>query len=120
TLLDQAAAAVHLVGIIVESGPATFTAIHVEGTARVLDAAATGGVRRLVHLSAVGARPDPRATPDHRTKWQADQLVRRSGPLATCCTCPFRSPAWERGCAIPWAPGRPSRAISCECWWKGP
>ena len=79
TLLDQADAAVHLVGIIVESGPATFTAIHVEGTARVLDAAATAGVRRLVHMSAVGARPEPRATPYHRTKWQAEELVRRSG-----------------------------------------
>ena len=81
-LFEQAEAVVHLVGIIVESGAATFTAVHVEGTRRVLDAAAAAGVRRVVHMSAVGARPEPRATRYHRTKWQAEELVRSSGLAA--------------------------------------
>ena len=81
TLLEGADAAVHLVGIIVESGGSggTFAAVHVDGTRRVLEAARDTGVRRLVHMSAVGARPDTRATRYHRTKWQAEELVRSSG-----------------------------------------
>ena len=79
--LAGADAAVHLVGIIVESGGSggTFAAVHVEGTRRVLEAARDTSVRRLVHMSAVGARPDTAATLYHRTKWQAEELVRSSG-----------------------------------------
>ena len=69
---------VHLVGIIVETGAATFAAVHVEGTRAALAAARAAGVRRVVHMSAVGARNDPTATRYHRTKWQAEQLVRES------------------------------------------
>ncbi|PYP29850.1 MAG: hypothetical protein DMD49_12320 [Gemmatimonadetes bacterium] len=81
TLLRGADAAVHLVGIIVESGGSggTFAAVHADGTRRVLEAARDMGVRRMVHMSAVGARPDPSATPYHRTKWQAEEFVRSSG-----------------------------------------
>ena len=81
-LLDGAEAAVHLVGVIVESGAATFDAVHVEGTRRMLDAALASRVRRYVHMSALGARADERATPYHRTKWQAEELVRNSGLAA--------------------------------------
>ena len=81
-LLDGADAAVHLVGIIVERGAATFTAVHVDGTRRVLDAARVAGVRRFIHMSALGARADERATPYHRTKWHAEELVRDSGIAA--------------------------------------
>src|SRR2546426_6643136 len=70
-------AVIHLVGIIVEQGPQTFAAVHVEGTRAVLAAARATGVRRYVHMSAVGARDDPagEVTRHHRTKWQAGQLV---------------------------------------------
>ena len=77
-LVRGADVVVHLVGIIVEAGAATFEAVHVEGTRRLLAAARDAGVR-FVHMSAVGARDDPRATPYHRTKWRAEQLVRDSG-----------------------------------------
>jgi len=70
---------VHLVGIIVEAGSATFEAVHVEGTRRLLTAAREAGVRRFVHMSAVGARDEPGATRYHRTKWRAEELVRSSG-----------------------------------------
>ena len=78
-LLNGADAVVHLVGIIVEWRSATFAAVHVDGTRRVLSTARAAGVRRFVHMSAVGARADDGATAYHRTKWQAEELVRGSG-----------------------------------------
>ena len=79
TLTRGAHAVVHLVGIIVEKGPATFHAVHVDGTRRVVEAARHAGIERFVHMSAVGARDEPSATPYHRTKWHAEELVRASG-----------------------------------------
>ena len=78
-LTEGADVVVHLVGIIVEVGAATFEAVHVEGTRRLITAARDAGVRRFVHMSAVGARDEPGATRYHRTKWRAEQLVRGSG-----------------------------------------
>jgi uncharacterized protein YbjT (DUF2867 family) len=69
-------AVIHLVGIIVEQGAATFAAVHVEGTGAMLAAAAAARVPRFVHMSALGARDEPSATAYHRTKWQAEELVR--------------------------------------------
>ena len=79
TLTRGAHAVVHLVGIIVEKGPATFHAVHVDGTRRLVEAARQAGIERFVHMSAVGARDERGATPYHRTKWHAEQLVRASG-----------------------------------------
>ena len=74
-------AVVHLVGIIHER-PAigsTFERVHVQGTQNVLDAAAAAGVRRYVHMSALGTRPGARSR-YHQTKWAAEEAV-RSSPL---------------------------------------
>ena len=79
TLTRGTHAVVHLVGIIVEKGPATFHAVHVDGTRRLVEAARQAGIERFVHMSAVGARDERGATPYHRTKWHAEQLVRASG-----------------------------------------
>jgi uncharacterized protein YbjT (DUF2867 family) len=79
SLLDGARTVIHLVGIILEWGTASFDAVHVEGTRAVVAAAQARRVGRLVHMSAVGARPDPSATRYHRTKWQAEELARQSG-----------------------------------------
>src|SRR5207245_9806037 len=78
-LVRSSDAVIHLVGIIVEGGPATFDAVHVEGTRRVLAAARAAGVRRAVHMSALGARDEPGAIPYHRTKRRAEHLARVSG-----------------------------------------
>jgi NADH dehydrogenase len=78
-LARGADALIHLVGIIVEQGAQTFTGVHVAGTQALLTAAQEAGVRRFVHMSAVGARDEPGATPYHRTKRQAEQQVRDSG-----------------------------------------
>ena len=50
-------AAIHLVGIIRESGQQTFERVHHQGAVRVIDAAKRAGVRRFVHMSALGVRP---------------------------------------------------------------
>lgn len=77
---DGCTAAIHLVGIIFERPLAgqTFRRIHVDGTAAVLEACAAAGVRRYVHMSALGTRAGA-ASKYHRTKWEAEQLVRSSG-----------------------------------------
>src|SRR3989475_6068258 len=66
-LASGADALIHLVGIIVEQGVQTFTAVHVAGTEALLAAARHAGVRRFVHMSAVGARDEPGATPDRKS-----------------------------------------------------
>jgi uncharacterized protein YbjT (DUF2867 family) len=78
-LTEGADAVVHLVGIITEIGRQTYERVHVQGTRQVLAAARSAGVRRFVHMSALGARPDQAATPYHRTKAAAEELVRTSG-----------------------------------------
>ncbi len=74
-------AVVHLVGIIAEiAGKGqTFEAVHVNGTANVLRAAqTTGGVRRFVYISAIGA--DVKAKSRYsQTKARAESLVVSSG-----------------------------------------
>ncbi len=78
-LLVGADAVVHLVGIIVEAGSQRFDAVHVGGTRAVVAAAGEAGSPLLVHMSALGARPDSGATSYHRTKWAAEEAVRASG-----------------------------------------
>jgi NADH dehydrogenase len=46
---------INLVGILYEGGPQRFNAVHVEGVRRLARAAAGAGVRRFLHLSALGA-----------------------------------------------------------------
>jgi uncharacterized protein YbjT (DUF2867 family) len=69
---------IHLVAIIEESGDYTFDRVIREGTENVLTAAKTAGVRRFVHMSALGAQPNP-ALPYLNAKWESEEAVRRSG-----------------------------------------
>lgn len=71
-------AVVHLVGIISECREQTFEAVHVEGTRAILRAALDAGISRFVHMSALGTRPGAVAR-YHRSKWEAEELVRGSG-----------------------------------------
>ncbi len=73
-------AVIHLVGIIREH-PAraiSFERLHVDATLNVLAAATAVGVRRVVHMSALGTRPTAHAR-YHQTKWRAEEAVRSSG-----------------------------------------
>ncbi len=67
---------VHLVAIIRERGPHTFEAINHLGTQAVVSAAHRCGVRKLIHLSALGASP---VTPSRylASKWRGEEAVRR-------------------------------------------
>lgn len=69
---------VHLVGIIQETPRATFDKIHVEGTRNLLQAAKTADVRHFLYQSALGTRPGAKSE-YHKTKWQAEELVRERG-----------------------------------------
>ncbi len=73
-------AAIHLVGIVKEDpgAGATFERAHRRATERMIAACREIGIRRLVHMSALGAR-EGATTPYHRSKWEAEQAVRGSG-----------------------------------------
>ncbi|RKR76276.1 NAD(P)H-binding protein [Frondihabitans australicus] len=71
-------AVAHCAGINREIGSQTFQRVHVDGTAAVIEAAHRAGVRRIVLLSFLRARPDC-GSPYHETKWAAEELVRVSG-----------------------------------------
>jgi len=73
-------AVIHLVGIIREfpGRGVTFEAVHVQATHNVVDAAMAAGARRYLHMSALGARPEP-ADPYHVTNFRADEYVVNSG-----------------------------------------
>jgi uncharacterized protein YbjT (DUF2867 family) len=71
-------AVIHLVGIISEVGESTFENIHVRGTRNVVAAAQEQRVKRFVHMSALGTRPNA-VSRYHRTKWEAEEIVRGSG-----------------------------------------
>lgn len=69
---------IHLVGILVESGDSTFDRVHDEGTRNLVDVAKDAGVKRFLHMSALGTRPHA-ASRYHRSKWRAEEYVRQSG-----------------------------------------
>ena len=69
---------VHLVGIIQEAPGVTFKGVHIDGTRNVLDAAKKEGVKQFFLQSALGTRPNAKSQ-YHRTKWEAEELVRASG-----------------------------------------
>lgn len=76
--LNGCVAVAHCAGINRQIGRQTYAAVHVEGTRAVVEASRTAGVERLVMLSFLRARPDG-PTDYHRSKWDAEELVRGSG-----------------------------------------
>lgn len=68
----------HLVGIIHRWKENTFESAHVDATRNVLDGAKKAGVKRYLHMSALGTRSNARSR-YHQTKWAAEELVRKSG-----------------------------------------
>jgi len=71
-------AVIHLVGIIHEDGEQTFERMHRDAAANVVAAMKEAGVRRLLHMSAMGSSED---SPSEygRTKAAGERLVRESG-----------------------------------------
>ena len=72
---------VNAVGILAPTGRQTFDAVQATGARSVARAAREAGVRRLVHVSAIGA--DPRSTSNYaRTKAHGEQAVLSEFPGA--------------------------------------
>ena len=74
-------AVIHLVGVIDENRRrgVTFERMNLEATRHIVNEARAAGVARFVHMSANGARGSEDASGYHRTKWQAEEIVRGAG-----------------------------------------
>ncbi len=71
-------AAIHLVGILREERGVKMRSIHVDGTRNVVRALQEAGVKRYLHISALGTRAAAKSL-YHKTKWEAEEIVRASG-----------------------------------------
>jgi uncharacterized protein YbjT (DUF2867 family) len=69
---------IHLVGIIHEWKENTFERPHVQATKNVVDEAKKSGVKRFIHMSALGTRENARSR-YLQTKWAAEEYVRKCG-----------------------------------------
>lgn len=69
---------IHLVAIIEESGHRSFDQVIRQGTENVVNEARSAGVRRFLHMSALGAA-NLSDFPYHQAKWRAEEAVRSSG-----------------------------------------
>jgi uncharacterized protein YbjT (DUF2867 family) len=69
---------IHLVAVIREPKNATFESVNVIGTKNMIEAAKAAGIKRFIHMGALGASPDPRYKYLH-SKWLAMEAVKSSG-----------------------------------------
>ncbi|MFL6600529.1 MAG: complex I NDUFA9 subunit family protein [Steroidobacteraceae bacterium] len=69
---------VNLIGILNEHGRATFKSVHVDLAGKVVAAARTAGVKRLLHMSSVAADAEAAPSKYLRCKGQAEARVRAS------------------------------------------
>ena len=77
TAFDGCDAVAHLAGINREIGSQTYANVHVQGTANVIEAAKRAGVKKIILLSFLRARPNC-GSPYHESKWKAEELFRGS------------------------------------------
>jgi NADH dehydrogenase len=79
--VEGADAVVNLVGILFEKGRQSFEAAQRDGAINIAEACAAEGIKRLVHVSAIGA--DPNAEADYaETKGEAEEGIRELVPEA--------------------------------------
>jgi NADH dehydrogenase len=76
-LVSGARACVNAVGLLREGGGRTFRGTHVDTTRSLVKACRDAGVERFVQVSALGVTDDA-PTAYQRTKFEAEQIVRRS------------------------------------------
>ena len=83
SLLDGVDGVLNLVGIIRETPGEgiTYQALHVDATAKLVEAAVQAGTPRYVQMSALGVSPRG-GSRYFETKWDAEQLVRERLPHA--------------------------------------
>ncbi len=68
----------HCAGINREIGTQTYQRVHIDGTRNVIDAARNAGVKRILLLSFLRARPGC-GSAYHESKFAAEEMVRGSG-----------------------------------------
>jgi NADH dehydrogenase len=78
--LEEADAAVNLVAVMYENGEQTFETLHVEAARAVGEAAAKRGIKRIVHVSALGAAS--KGARYARTKYRGELAVLEAAPTA--------------------------------------
>jgi len=71
-------AVVHCAGSSTEDGSQTFQQIHGEGARSAVTAAQQAAVKKFLLVSYLHARPDKHSA-YHRTKWEGEEIVRKSG-----------------------------------------
>jgi uncharacterized protein YbjT (DUF2867 family) len=71
-------AVAHCAGINRQLGKQNFHSVHVEGTKNVVAAAQKKGVRKVLLMSFLRARPNS-GSAYHQSKWEAEEIVRKSG-----------------------------------------
>ncbi|MEW6200792.1 MAG: complex I NDUFA9 subunit family protein, partial [bacterium] len=76
--MDGCDTVIHLVGIIREKKNATFEKLHVDATVNVIEAAREAGIKRFIHMSALGTRENAHSR-YHKTKYRAERFVVESG-----------------------------------------
>jgi NADH dehydrogenase len=79
--MEGADAAVNLVAVLHENGNQNFETLHVEAAGAIGEAAAKHGVKRLVHISAIGAAPN--GARFARSKYGGERAVQDVLPSAT-------------------------------------
>jgi NADH dehydrogenase len=79
-------AVIHCAGINRELGSQTYQRVHVEGTRHVVQAARQAGVRKIILISFLRARPNC-GSGYHESKWAAEELIRSSGLDYTVLKC---------------------------------
>jgi uncharacterized protein YbjT (DUF2867 family) len=79
--LEGADAVVNLVAVLHESGTQNFEALHVEGARAVAEAAAKRGIKRVVHISAIGAAE--KGAKYAQSKYEGERAVLDAAPTAT-------------------------------------
>lgn len=79
--LEGADAVVNLVAVLHESGKQNFETLHVEAAQAIAEAAAKRGIKRMAHISALGA--GPKGALYARTKYRGERAVLEAMPTAT-------------------------------------
>lgn len=77
-LCKDAAAIIHIAGLTNTPDPEQFDFVNVEGTANIIKAAKSAGVKRLVFVSSLSAR-EPKLSRYGASKAKAEELVQASG-----------------------------------------